>query len=331
MKVAILDDYTDTARTTPAFAKLAGHEVSVYTDRAPSLETLAERLKDAEALILIRERMQVGEALLSRLPKLKMISHQSWHPNVDVDACTRRGVVFCDGRGTNRKYFASMSSTAELTWALILAAMRGLPREIAALKAGVWQVSAGRTVAGKTLGIFGYGRTGRRVGLIGRAFGMDVLVWGREGSKARATEDGLRIATGKAELFETSDVLCVEVQLLPETHGIVTAEDLGRMKPDALFVNTARAPLVEPGALAAALKAGRPGFAAVDVFEQEPVVGGEHPLLHMDNVICTPHLGYASQDQLRETFDLLIDQVVAFAEGKPIGVVNESVLARAAT
>jgi D-3-phosphoglycerate dehydrogenase len=328
MKIAIVDDYTDTARTTPAFARLADHQVQIWTDRAPSLETLVERLKNVEVLILIRERMQVGEALLSRLPKLKMISHLGIHPNVDIEACTRHGVIFSDGRGTGRSFTKGISSTAELTWGLILAAMRRLPQQVEALKEGVWQLGAGYTVCGKTLGVFGYASTGMRVAAIGRAFGMDVQVWGRGGSQERAAADGFRIAESREAFFETSDVLSLHMRLVPETYGLVTAADLGRMKTSAVLVNTSRGPLIESGALVAALKAGRPGFAAVDVYEQEPVVDGRHPLLRMDNAICTPHLGYATQEQLEEIFEVLVDNVLSYAAGKPAGVVNVSLLDR---
>jgi D-3-phosphoglycerate dehydrogenase / 2-oxoglutarate reductase len=326
MKIGILDDYTDTARTTSAFARLAGHDVKVWTDRAPTLDTVVQRLRDIEVLILIRERMRVTEELLAQLPKLKMISHLGIHPNVDVEACTRHRVLFSDGRGTRRP-FNSISSTAELTWSLILASMRRLPREVAALKAGVWQLSAGRTVFGKTLGVYGYASTGMRVAAIGRAFGMDVQVWGRGGSQQRAAADGYRIPESREIFFETSDVLSLHMRLVPETHGLVTSADLARMKPDALLVNTSRGPLIAPGALETALEAGRPGAAAVDVYNHEPVLDGEHPLLHMDHVICTPHLGYATQEQLAEIFEVLVDNVLAYAEGNPTGVVNTDVLA----
>ena len=331
MKIAIVDDYTDTARTTPAFARLAGHEVSVWTDRAPSLETLAERLQDIEVLILIRERMQVTDALLSRLPKLKMISHLGIHPNVDVEACTRHGIIFSDGRRTKRTFSRSLSSTAELTWTLILASMRRLPQQVAALKEGVWQLSAGRTLHGKVLGVYGYAQTGSRVAALGRAFGMDVQVWGRGGSQERAAADGYRVAESREAFFETSDVLSLHMRLVPETYGLVTAEDLARMKPEALLVNTSRGPLIAPGVLEAALKAGRPGAAAVDVYDEEPVLGGDHPLLRLDNCICSPHLGYATQEQLEEIFEVLVDNALAYAAGEPIGVVNTSVLSGATT
>lgn len=336
MKVVILDDYTDTIRTIPAFAGLAGHEVSVLTTPVEGLEAQVARLEDADALILIRERTQIREDILVRLPKLRMISHvgnRGYSPNVDVDACTRLGILFCDGHasplvrvpqdGIGRA--RAVSSTAELTWALIMAATRHLPQQVAALKAGVWQLKVGRSLWGRTLGIYGYGTTGRKVAAYGRAFGMDVQVWGREGSQRKAAADGYRIAADKAALFAMSDILSLHVLLTPETEGLVTSEDFARMKPDSLFVNTSRAPLVAPGALVAALEAGRPAAAAVDVYEREPLIGGNHPLLSMDNVICTPHIGYSTQEQLEVIFEVVIEQFIAFSEGRPHSVVNGSV------
>lgn len=324
MNIAILDDYTDTARTCPAFAKLAGHDVAVWSDPAPDHDTLAARLRDVEVVVLIRERMQVGEALLARLPRLRMISHVGNHPNVDVDACTRHGILFYDGRGVVSTGQGA-SSTAELTWGLILAAIRRLPQNIASMRAGAWQHSVGRIVSGKTLGVYGYANTGKRVAAVGRAFGMDVQVWGRGGSQERAVADGLRAAESRNSFFATSDIVTLHMRLAPETQGLVTAADLALMKPDSILINTARAPLIETGALEAALRAGRPGAAGVDVYEHEPV-GADHPLFAMDNVVCTPHLGYATREQLEGMFDTLVENVLAYARGETDMAVNRDAL-----
>jgi D-3-phosphoglycerate dehydrogenase len=325
MKIAVLDDWQDTVRTLECFGKVAGHEVTIWKDHTKDVDTLAARLKDTEALCLIRERTPIRAPLLERLDRLRLISHVSVYPHVDVGACTRRGVLFCAYMAPGRPSYA----TAELTWGLIIASFRRIPQEMAALRAGKWQAyDVGVGLRGKTLGIYGYGRIGGVVAGYGKAFGMNVIVWGRQGSFERARADGVTVATSREAFFEESDVVSVHVRLIPETHGMVTAADLARMKPTALFVNTSRAGLVAPGALEAALRAGRPGSAAVDVFEEEPVVGGKHPLLSMDNVICTPHLGYVERAGLEAIFSAIFDQIVAYAAGKPINVVNGEALKR---
>ena len=291
MKVSILDDYHDTLRTLEAFRKLAGHEVTVWNDHVQDTDPLAQRLTDADALVLIRERTKIRAPLLERLPRLKLISQRSVFPHIDVDACTRLGVVLCSNQTFSRPSYA----TAELTWGLVIAAMRDIPLQMASLKAGTWQAGVGSTLRGKTLGIFGYGKIGAVVAGYGKAFGMKVLVWSRDASLAKARADGHAVAESKFALFEQSDIVSLHLRLIDATRGIVTAADLGRMKPTALIVNTSRAPLIEPGALVAALKAGRPGKAAVDVFEEEPVRDTAHPLLNMPNVVCTPHLGYVTR------------------------------------
>jgi D-3-phosphoglycerate dehydrogenase len=318
LKVAILDDYHDTVRTLECFAKLAGHEVKVWNDHLQDTDALAARLKDVEALVLIRERTKIRAPLLERLPKLKLISQRSVYPHIDIDACTRLGVVVCSNMHTATPSY----STAEMTWALILAAAREIPQNVAALKAGKWQVGVGSTLRGKTLGIFGYGRIAGEVAKVGAAMGLRVLVWAREASRQKAQADGYEVAPSKEAFFATSDVLSLHLRLVDATRGIVTAADLAHMKPTAIFVNTSRAPLVVPGALEAALKAGRPGKAAVDVYDEEPVLGGKHPLLAMDNVVCTPHLGYVTRDEYEIQFADIFDQINAFAAGKPINVVN---------
>ena len=322
MRVTILDDYHDTLRTLDCFKKLAAHEVKVWNDHVQDNDALAERLKDTEALVLIRERTKIRAPLIERLPKLKLISQRSVYPHIDIDACTKRGIVVSSNMHAGTPSYA----TSEMTWALILAAAREIPQNVAALKAGKWQVGVGSTLRGKTLGIFGYGRIGAEVAKVGSAFGMKVLVWAREDSRKKAAAAGYAVAASKQEFFERSDVLSLHMRLVDATRGIVKAGDLARMKPTALFVNTSRAPLVEPGALEAALEKGRPGKAAVDVYEQEPVLGGKHPLLTMENVVCTPHLGYVTRDEYEIQFSDIFDQINDFAAGKPSNVVNPEVL-----
>jgi D-3-phosphoglycerate dehydrogenase len=326
MKITILDDYQDVVRTLACFSKLARHEVTIWNDHTRDVDVLAERLRDTEALCLIRERTPITAALVEQLPRLKLISQTSVFPHIDVEACTRRGILVCSDLHPGTPSYA----TAELTWCLILAAMRGLVREVQALKAGRWQHAIGRVVRGKTLGVFGYGRIGAVVARYGRAFDMKVIAWGREGSAARARADGVELVSKEA-IFERSDVLTLHVRLVPATRGIVTAADLARMKPDALFVNTSRAELVEPGALERALRAGRPGLAAVDVFEQEPVRDPEHPLLCLENALCTPHIGYVARENFERMFGTIFDQVLAYLAGRPVNVVNPEVLGRRET
>ena len=324
MKITILDDWQDTIRTLPCFAKVRGHVVTIWNDHTKDVGVLAERLQDTEALTLLRERTPIRAALLERLDKLRIISQVSVYPHVDVAACTRRGVILSSLTGPGRPSYA----TAELTWGLVIAAFRRIPQEMAALKAGKWQAfPVGIGLRGKTLGIFGYGRIGAVVAGYGKAFGMNVLAWGREASLAAAAGDGCDVAASKDALFEASDVLSLHLRLVDGTRGIVTAADLARMKPTALLVNTSRAGLVVPGALEAALRAGRPGMAAVDVYEEEPVLGGRHPLLAMDNVVCAPHLGYVEGNGLERMFSTIFDQILAYASGHPINVVNPEVLA----
>ena len=321
--MSILDDYFDTLRTLKCFAKLHNHDVTVFTDHVLDTEILARRLADAEALVLIRERTEIRAPLLERLPKLRLISQRSVFPHIDVDACTRLGVVVSSDLHSGSPSVA----TAELTWGLVLAAMRRIPQQVTSLKAGSWQSGIGGTLRSKTLGIYGYGRIGRVVAGYGRAFGMNVVVWGRAPSCAQAKSDGYEVASTKAEFFGSCDVISLHVRLVEATRAIVTAADLARMKPTALFVNTSRAGLVESGALVAALRAGRPGMAAVDVYETEPLVDKDDPLLGLDNVVCTPHIGYVTTDEWEMQFADVFDQINAFAAGSPINVVNPDVLA----
>ena len=325
MKVSILDDYFDTLRTLPCFAKLAGHDVTVWNDHVQDTDALVERLRGCEALVLIRERTQIRTPLLERLPDLRLISQRSVYPHIDVDTCTRLGIVVSSSQHPGTPSYA----TAELTWGLILAAARQIPQQMASLRAGAWQMGVGTTLRGKTLGIYGYGRIGAAVAGYGRAFGMRVLVWAREASRERAVADGYEVASSKDAFFAACDVISLHMRLVPATRGIVTAEDLARMKRSAVLVNTSRAPLIEPGALVSALGAGRPGMAAIDVYEEEPLRDPSHPLLGMENVVCTPHIGYVTREEYDLQFGDVFDQINAYAAGAPINVVNPEVLAHA--
>ena len=322
MKISILDDYHDTLRTLACFSKLAGHDVSVWNDHVQDVETLAGRLKDTEALVLIRERTQIRAPLLERLTKLKLISQRSVFPHIDLEACTRRGVIVSSNQHADAPSYAA----AELTWGLVLAAMRRIPQQMYALKAGKWQIGVGSSLRGKIFGVYGYGRIGAVVAGYAKAFGMDVCVWAREASLERAQSDGYANARSRAAFFEECDVVSLHLRLVDATRGIVTADDLARMKPTALLVNTSRAPLIERDALVNALRAGRPGMAAVDVYEEEPLLDTRHPLLSMDNVVCTPHIGYVSREEYEIQFADIFDQIIAYAHGTPINVVNPEVL-----
>ena len=324
MNIAILDDYFDTVRTLPCFAKLSGHKVTVWNDHVQSVDVLAERLGDAEALVLIRERTQIRAPLVARLPKLKLISQRSVYPHIDIDACTEHGIIVSSDQHPGTPSYAA----AELTWGLVLAAARRIPQQMAALKAGNWQIGVGDTLRGRTLGIYGYGRIGSAVAGYGKAFGMRVVAWAREKSLERAVADGYEASAGKRVFFETCDVLSLHMRLVKDTRGIVTAADLALMKPSAILVNTSRAGLVEPGALVSALRAGRPGMAAVDVFEEEPLRNPNDPLLTLENVVATPHIGYVTRDEYELQFSDIFDQITAYAAGKPINVVNPAVTSR---
>jgi D-3-phosphoglycerate dehydrogenase len=320
VKITILDDYFDTLRTLPCFRKLDGHEVTVWNDHVQELDALATRLADAEVLVLIRERTQIREPLLARLPLLRLISQRSVYPHIDIDACTRRGVIVSSDQHAGTPSYAA----AELTWGLILAAARQIPQQMRSLQEGRWQIGVGQTLREKTLGIHGFGRIGATVAGYGRAFGMNVLVWAREASRTRARTDGYAVAASREAFYEQSDVVSLHMRLVPATRGIVTAADLQRMKPSALIVNTSRAGLIEPRALVAALESGRPGMAAVDVYETEPLRDPQDPLLALPNVVCTPHIGYVTRDEYELQFSDVFDQILAYAQGRPINVVNPS-------
>lgn len=308
MRIAILDDYQDCVRGLACFARLEGHDVVVLNETLTDPDALAAQLGGIEALVLIRERTKITAALLDRLPSVRLISQTGRHgPHIDLAACAARGVAVAIGKG-------SPHAPAELTWSLILAAMRGVAHESAALGAGRWQTMLGRTVRGKTLGVLGLGNIGKLVAGFGAAFGMRLLVYGREGTRARAAEGGIECTTTQRELFERSDVLTVHLRLTPETRGIIGSDDLATMPGESLFVNTSRAELVEPGALLRALSAGRPGMAAVDVFESEPTL--DDPLIHHPRVLATPHLGYVERDSYELYLGTAFDNVLAFARGE---------------
>ena len=316
--VSILDDYFDTLHELPCFAKLTPFDVTIWNDHAEDVDVLAERLHDSEVLVLIRERTKIQAPLLARLPKLRLISQRSVYPHIDIDACTQNGVIVSSNLHADTPSYAA----AELTWALVLAAMRQIPKQVAALAQGAWQVGVGATLRGKTLGIYGYGRIGQVVAGYGKAFGMNVCVWAREAGRARARADGYGVAGSKEAFFGECDVISLHLRLVEATRGIVTGADLGRMKPTALLVNTSRAGLIAPGALVEALRAGRLGMAAVDVYEQEPLIDPTHPLIGMPNVVCTPHIGYVTREEYDVQFSDIFDQIVSYAAGTPIHVVN---------
>jgi D-3-phosphoglycerate dehydrogenase len=322
MKISILDDYFDTLRTLPCFRKLDGHEIEIWNDHVDDVGVLAERLRETEALVLIRERTRITAALLERLPKLRLISQRSVYPHIDIEACTRLGVIVSSNMHAGTPSYA----TAELTWGLILSAVRRIPQQAAALKSGVWQTGVGRSLRGLTLGIYGYGRIGETVAGYGKAFGMRVLVWATAASRQRAGAEGYSAAASKEAFFQDCDIISLHMRLVEATRGIVTFSDLARMKPTALLVNTSRAGLIEPGALVRALEQGRPGMAAVDVFEHEPMTDRRHPLLASDNVICTPHIGYVTREEYEIQFADIFDQITAYCSGGPIHVVNPAAL-----
>lgn len=311
-------------RRLPCFELLDGHEVTVCNDHVDDVDELALRLAGCETLVLIRERTRIGAELLERLPDLKLISQRSVYPHIDVAACTRLGTVVSSDLHAGTPSYA----TAELTWALVLATARRLPQQMTSLRAGDWQAGVGTTLKGKTLGIVGYGWIGTIVAGYGRAFGMQVLASGGPGSAQRAGEDGIVFAANQRSLFAASDVVSLHVRLLPSTRGMVTAADLAAMSPAAILVNTSRSALIEAGALVDALRSGRPGAAALDVFDTEPLYDTTDPLLTMDNVVCTPHIGYVTEEEWDLQFSDVFHQINAFADGNPTNVINPEVVAR---
>jgi D-3-phosphoglycerate dehydrogenase len=323
MKIAVIDDYQNAFKALKCYAKLSGHDVIAFTDTETDPARLAERLKDAEVVVLTQQRSSFPRAVIERLPKLKLISQTgAGTAHIDVAACTERGILVSAGGG------GRSNATAELTWALILSALRHVPYEVKQLKEGRWQSTLGVEIKDKTLGIYAYGKIGSIVAAVGKAFGARVVCWGREGSTKRARDAGFEVAASREAFFADADILSLHLPLNKETRGIVTRDDLARMKTTALFVNPSRAGLVAEGALVDALKAGRPGFAAVDVYEKEPVIDAAHPLLKMDSATCTPHLGYVTQEAYEQYYGLVVDQIVAFAADKPINVANPEALAK---
>jgi D-3-phosphoglycerate dehydrogenase len=331
MNVVILDDYQDAVRKLQCASKLEAYPAKVYTNTVKGIGQLSVRLRDADIIVLIRERTHITRQLVEKLPRLRLVAQTGRvGSHVDLEACTERGIAVAEGVG-------SPVAPAELTWALIMAAMRRLPQYISTLKHGGWQQSGmksasmppnfglGMVLQGKTLGIWGYGKIGQLVASYGKAFGMNVLVWGRQATREKAAADGHQAATSCEELFSQSDILSLHLRLNEETTGIVTLEDLGQMKPTSLLVNTSRAELVAPEALIAALNRGRPGMAAIDVFESEPILQG-HALLRLENCICTPHIGYVELDSYELYFGAAFDNVANFIGGTPTNIVNPGAL-----
>ena len=319
MKVHILDDWFDSLRGLPCFAKLDGHDVTVWTDHEPDPIRLADRLKDAEALVLFRERTKITRELLERLPNLKLIAQRSVYPHVDVEACTDTGVLLCSNMHSDTPSYAA----AEMTLGLMLASYRQIPEQVASIRRGQWQAGVGRTMRGRTLGLYGYGRIAKAVAGYADAIGMTVQWWSSESGRARAAADGAPVAESRETFFATSDIISLHVRLKPATRGIITPDDLAQMAPRSLFVNTSRSGLVEPGALEAEIAKGRI-FAAVDVFDTEPLTDTAHPLLTHPNVLPTPHLGYVTEDEFDLQFSDIFDEVNAFAAGNPIHMINEA-------
>src|SRR5262245_17847668 len=322
MKIVVIDDYQNAFKTLKCYPKLAGHEVVVYTDTANDEASLINKLKDTDAAVFTQQRSFVPRAVIEQLPKLRMIGQTGRAAtHVDLKACTEKGIVVCAGGSGNS------GATAELTWGLILSSLRSLPFEVNRLKTGHWQTTVGVGVKGKTLGIYAYGKIGSIVAAVGKAFGARVICWGREGSTGRAKAAGFEVPNSRTDFFAEADIISLHLPLNNETRGIVSADDLARMKPTALIVNASRSGLIAKGALVQALKAGRPGFAAVDVYDKEPV-GADEPLIKMDNVTCTPHLGYVTRESYEDYYATVVDDLVNFAAGKPTNVLNPDALAK---
>ena len=316
MHIVISDDYQDCIRQLACFNKLKDHTVEIFNDTVSGLEPLAQRYKDADAIVLIRERTVITRELLDRLPKLKIISQTGkMASHVDLEACTEKGIVVMDGKGSG-------GATAELNMLLILAALRKLVEEVERLKSGQWQGYLGDQLAGKVLGVYGFGRIGQQVCHLGKAFGAKPFVWGRQSSLQNAKRDGFSVALSKEAFFSTSDIVCLQLRLNPQTQGIVTAADLALMKPTSIIVNASRAELIAPGALEQALKQGRPAYAAVDVYESEPILGVNHPLLQLPNCLCTPHIGFVEHDNYEAYFGIAFDNINAYLARTPQNVVN---------
>jgi len=324
MKLAVLDDWFDTLRHLPCFATLEGIETTVFTDHLRDVDALATRLQGFDAITLFRERTPIGAELLAQLPDLKLISQRSVYPHVDVEACTKNGVVLCSNMHAGTPSFAA----AEHTWALIMAAARQIPQQMQSLQKGTWQIGVGKTLQGRTLGLYGYGRIAKTVETYAKAFGMNVVWWASETGRERARGDGKTVASSREAFFAQSDVVSVHVRLKPTTHEIIHAEDFAAMKSDAIFVNTSRAGLLQSGALLAALQAGYFGGVALDVFDQEPITWEQDPLACHPKVIATPHIGFVTEDELNLQFRDIFEQVVAFEKGAPIHVINPEAMSK---
>jgi D-3-phosphoglycerate dehydrogenase len=316
MRIVISDDHQDCIRHLSCFEKLKGHTVEIFNNSVSGTDALVERYKNAEAIVLIRERTVITRELLDRLPKLKVISQTGkMAGHVDLQACKDKGIVVMDGRGSG-------AATAELNMLLILAALRRLVEEVARLKNGQWQGYLGDQLSGKVLGVYGYGRIGAQVCHLGKAFGAKPLVWGRESSLQKATTEGFAVASSKEDFFRTSDIVCLQLRLNDETRHIVSAQDLAMMKPTSLLVNASRAELIEPGALEAGLKQGRPAYAAIDTYESEPILGADHPLLHLPNCLCTPHIGFVERENYEAYFGIAFDNINTYLAGSPQNCVS---------
>jgi D-3-phosphoglycerate dehydrogenase len=311
MHIVISDDHQDCIRQLACFEKLKSHTVEIYNNSVSGIDALAERYKNAEAIVLIRERTVITKELLDRLPKLKVISQTGkMASHVDLQACKERGIVVMDGRGSG-------AATAELNMLLILASLRNLVEEVARLKGGQWQGYLGDQLAGKVLGVYGFGKIGKQVCHLGKAFGAKPLVWGRDSSLQKAVQEGFAVASSKADFFRNSDIVCLQLRLNEETRFIVGPQDLAMMKSTSLLVNASRAELIEPGALVAGLKQGHPAYAAVDTYESEPVLGADHPLLHLPNCLCTPHIGFVERENYEAYFGIAFDNINSYLAGSP--------------
>ena len=322
MKIAVIDDYQDAFRKTQCFAKLKGHELVVYNDSEKDPIKFGKRLEGCEALVLTQQRSFLPRAVIENLPaSIRLLAQTGPRvPHIDAAACTERGIVISASGGGNS------SPTVELTWALILASVRNLPAEVNNMQAGRWQSTAGIGLQGKTLGVYAYGKIGSGVAKVGKAFGMKVVCWGRDGSTAKARADGFEVAASRAAFFAEADIVTIHLPLNKDTRGLITGADLALMKPTARIVNSSRAPIIAEGALVDALKKGRPGFAAIDVYESEPVVNREHPLVSMPNVLCTPHLGYVTWETYELYYSVVVDNILAYIAGAPTNVANPEVL-----
>ena len=323
MKIAILDDWFDTLRGLPCFQQLTGFDVTVFTDHETDNQKLAERLAPFDVLVLFRERTPISRELVEKLPNLKLISQRSVYPHIDIDACTEHGILVC----SNMHAGAPSHAASEHTWALILAAMRDIPAQMASLQRGKWQIGVGKTLHGRTLGLYGYGRIAKQVASYADAFGMKTIWWSSEDGRARAAADGQVVAESREAFFANCDVISVHVRLKPTTVGLITADDLNQMRSDAVFINTSRAGLIEKGALLAALNAGRPGKAAIDVFDAEPITWADDPLATHPNLVATPHIGFVTEDEFELQFADIFEQIVEWSKDAPIHMVNPEVRA----